>query len=238
MIQTNELKRLLAVQGIEASEEQLLQFDHYASLLVEWNEKMNLTAITDPDEILHKHFLDSVMLLFYASVPEKASIIDVGAGAGFPSVPCTILRPDLKLTLLDSLNKRITFLSALCTALGIPAACVHARAEEAGRTAPLREQFDLATARAVAHLRELSEYCLPFVKVGGLFAALKGPDLEEELSESKAAIRLLGGKIEHVEEYELDGVGRRTLVLIRKVSQTSTKYPRMTAKIKKEKLHS
>lgn len=236
MIQTDELKRLLAEQGIETTQEQLLQFDRYAELLVEWNGRMNLTAITEPDEIMRKHFLDSAMLLSYVSFPKNAAMIDVGTGAGFPSVPCTILRPDLSLTLLDSLNKRITFLSALCSALDIPAKCVHARAEEGGRMPAMREQFDLATARAVAHLRELSEYCLPFVKVGGLFAALKGPDLEEELSEAKSAIRLLGGKIEQVEEYHLDGVGKRTLVLIRKISQTSSKYPRMTAKIKKQKL--
>ena len=236
MIQTNELKRLLEEQGIESTEEQLLQFDRYAELLVEWNERMNLTAITEPDEMMRKHFLDSAVLLSYVSLPKNAAVIDVGAGAGFPSVPCAILRPDLKLTLLDSLNKRITFLSALCSALGIPAECVHARAEEGGRMPLLREQFDLATARAVAHLRELSEYCLPFVKVGGLFAALKGPDLEEELSEAKPAIRLLGGRIEQVEEYNLDKVGKRTFVLIRKISQTSSKYPRMTAKIKKQKL--
>ena len=236
MIQTNELKRLLEEQGIESTEEQLLQFDRYAELLVEWNKRMNLTAITEPDEMIRKHFLDSAVLLSYVSLPKNAAVIDVGTGAGFPSVPCTILRPDLKLTLLDSLNKRITFLSALCSALGIPAECVHARAEEGGRMPSLREQFDLATARAVAHLRELSEYCLPFVKVGGLFAALKGHDLEEELSEAKSAIRLLGGRIEQVEEYNLDKVGMRTFVLIRKISQTSSKYPRMTAKIKKQKL--
>lgn len=236
MIQTNELKRLLEEQGIESTEEQLLQFDRYAELLVEWNKRMNLTAITEPDEMIRKHFLDSAVLLSYVSLPKNAAVIDVGTGAGFPSVPCTILRLDLKLTLLDSLNKRITFLSALCSALGIPAECVHARAEEGGRMPSLREQFDLATARAVAHLRELSEYCLPFVKVGGLFAALKGPDLEEELSEAKPAIRLLGGRIEQVEEYNLDKVGKRTFVLIRKISQTSSKYPRMTAKIKKQKL--
>lgn len=236
MIQTNELKRLLTEQGIQITEKQLLQFDRYAELLVEWNERMNLTAITEPDEMIRKHFLDSAMLLSYVSLPKNAAVIDVGTGAGFPSVPCAILRPDLKLTLLDSLNKRITFLSALCCALGISAECVHARAEEGGRMPLLREQFDLATARAVAHLRELSEYCLPFVKVGGLFAALKGPDLEKELSEAKSAICLLGGKIEQVEEYNLDEVGKRTLVLIRKISQTSSKYPRMTAKIKKQKL--
>lgn len=236
MIQTNELKRLFGEQGIDVTEEQLLQFERYAELLVEWNERMNLTAITQPDEIMRKHFLDSVVLLSYVSLPENAAVIDVGTGAGFPSVPCVILRPDLNLTLLDSLNKRVTFLSALCSALNIPAECVHARAEEGGRMPVMREQFDLATARAVAHLRELSEYCLPFVKVGGLFVALKGPDLEEELSEAKSAIRILGGKIEQVKEYNLNGVGKRTLVLIRKISQTSSKYPRMTAKIKKQRL--
>lgn len=236
MIDQNELSRLLFEEGLTANEEQLRQFDTYASLLVEWNEKMNLTAITEPSEIVQKHFLDSAMLLSKETVPENASIIDVGTGAGFPSLPCTILRPDLKLTLLDSLNKRITFLTAVCDAIGIPAQCIHARAEEGGRKAELREQYDIATARAVAHLRELSEYCLPFVKPGGWFAALKGPELEQELNEAKPAIRLLGGKIERVEEYELPDESGRTLVVIKKCSQTPTKFPRPSAKIKKQPL--
>lgn len=164
MIQTEKLKLLLEEQGIFADAAQLDQFNRYAEMLLEWNEKINLTAITDPDEILLKHFLDSALLLRYFPFPNKAAFLDVRTGAGFPSVPCTILRPDLKLTLLDSLNKRVVFLSELCKELGITAKCLHMRAEEGGKLASLREQFDIVTARAVAHLRELSEYCLPFVK--------------------------------------------------------------------------
>ena len=154
--------------------EQVLSFDQYAGLLTEWNEKINLTSILQPKEICIKHFLDSVLLLDAVGGMEKGTLIDVGTGAGFPSVPCKIIRPELKVTLLDSLQKRIHFLSVLSDELGQDNHCVHGRAEELGRKAEYREQFDFATARAVAHLRELSEYCLPFVKTGGCFAALKG----------------------------------------------------------------
>ena len=237
MIQTEKLKLLLEEQGIFADAAQLDQFNRYAEMLLEWSEKINLTAITDPDEILLKHFLDSALLLRYFPFPNKAAFLDVGTGAGFPSVPCTILRPDLKLTLLDSLNKRVVFLSELCKELGITAKCLHMRAEEGGKLASLREQFDIVTARAVAHLRELSEYCLPFVKKDGVFIALKGPDVRTELSEAQKAIGILGGKVERVVEYKLGDVGDRTLILIRKISHTSTKYPRNTAKIKKQPLN-
>ena len=160
----------------------------------------------------------------------------MGTGAGFPSLPCALVRSDLKLTLLDSLNKRIIFLEEVTRELGREAACIHARAEEGGRNPALREKFDLATARAVASMRELSEYCLPFVKVGGIFAALKGYEIEEELNEAKAAIRLLGGEIQEVQKKILPDGSRRGIVLIQKISQTSTKYPRPSAKIKKNPL--
>ena len=236
MIDQSKLTALFSEAGLSITEEQATQFDAYAQILVEWNEKMNLTAITAPEEIVVKHFLDSVLLLSHAPASANASMIDVGTGAGFPSVPCAILRPDLKLTLLDSLNKRITFLSHLTDAIGVKAMCIHARAEEGGRQKELREQFDIATARAVAHLRELSEYCLPFVKVGGRFLALKGPEMEQELVEAKTAIRLLGGKIREVKTYTLPDGSGRTLVIIEKISQTPTKYPRPSAKIKKQPL--
>ena len=167
-------------------------------------------------------------------MPEGASLIDVGTGAGFPSIPCAIYKSDLNITLLDSLNKRITFLNELTRMLGINAECIHARAEDAGRETDLREQFNIATARAVAHLRELSEYCLPFVKVGGYFVALKGSDIETELDEAKPAISKMGGKIERVEKFKLPDDMGRSVVVIKKISQTPTKYPRITAKIKKE----
>lgn len=234
MIDQTLLQSLAAGEGIALTDAMLGQFDRYAALLVEWNKKINLTAITDPEGILIRHFLDSLFLLTCTPLPEGGSLIDVGTGAGFPSLPCRIARPDLDVTLLDSLQKRLVFLGELTAALGIEAHCLHARAEEAGKLPAYREQYDLATARAVARLRELTEYCLPFVKVGGCFAALKGPDLEEEIAEAKPAIRLLGGEIEEVSEYTLPDESGRTIVVIRKISQTPAKYPRIPAKIKKQ----
>lgn len=236
MIRKDYMKAISMAEGMELTDLQLEELDRYAELLVEWNEKINLTAITEPDEIAVKHFLDSLLLLKSVEVPEGGQIIDVGTGAGFPSLPCALVRSDLKLTLLDSLNKRIIFLEEVTRELGREAACIHARAEEGGRNPALREKFDLATARAVASMRELSEYCLPFVKVGGIFAALKGYEIEEELNEAKAAIRLLGGEIQEVQKKILPDGSRRGIVLIQKISQTSTKYPRPSAKIKKNPL--
>lgn len=233
MINTAYLKEEASKFGFHLEEAQLDQFDRYAELLVEWNEKINLTAITQPDDICIKHFIDSLLLADAVKIAKNASVIDVGTGAGFPSVPCKIYRSDLDLTLLDSLNKRIVFLENLSEALGVNTACIHSRAEDAGKLPEMREQFDLATARAVAHLRELSEYCLPFVKVGGYFAALKGYEIEEELEEAKKAIHILGGKIQEVKKYELPGENKRGIVVIKKISQTPTKYPRIAAKMKK-----
>lgn len=236
MIRKEYLHGLAEAEGFVLTEEMLDSFDHYAGLLVEWNEKINLTAITQPDEIAVKHFLDSLLLLRCVELPEGASLIDVGTGAGFPSLPCGIVRQDLRITLLDSLQKRITFLRELTGALHIPADCIHARAEEGGQDPALREQFDLATARAVARLRELAEYCLPFVRVGGTFAALKGYEIEEELEEARKAICLLGGEVAEVRKFVLPDESRRAIVLIRKISQTPTKYPRNSAKMKKQPL--
>lgn len=234
MIPKEYFKEITENYGFDLTEEQMDLFDRYAKYLVEWNEKINLTAITDPKEICIKHFLDSLLFFKAVSLPEKASLIDVGTGAGFPSVPCKIVRPDLSLTLLDSLNKRIQFLSGLSDHLGIETKCIHSRAEDGGKSIDLREKFDYATARAVAHLRELSEYCLPFVKPGGYFIALKGYEIEQELEEAKKAIKLLGGEIKEVKKYELPEENRRGIVVIQKISQTPTKYPRMAAKIKKQ----
>lgn len=236
MIEKNDLARIAAEVGIPLSAETLSSFDRYAEMLVDWNERINLTAITEPGEICIKHFLDSILLLQKTELAKGARLIDVGTGAGFPAVPCVLVRTDLRITLLDSLNKRIGFLQELTNTLGVDAECLHARAEEAGQKADYREQYDCATARAVAHLRELSEYCLPFVKVGGLFAALKGGDVEQELSEAKPAIRLLGGQVESVENYFLPDGSGRSLVKIRKISQTPTKYPRNAGKMKKQPL--
>ena len=213
------------------------QLDQYAQLLVEWNEKMNLTAITEPRDIVIKHFLDSLLLCKAVELPQGASMIDVGTGAGFPSVPVALYRPDLKLTLLDSLNKRITFLSAVCEAVSLPASCVHGRAEEMGSKPAYREQYDVACARAVAHLRELAEYCLPFVKQGGVFVALKGYEIEEELEEARYAIGQMGGEVADIQKYQLPDDNRRAIVVIKKVRQTPAKYPRPSAKIKKSPLN-
>ena len=219
--------------GINLTEEQASAFRLYYEQLIDWNSRMNLTAITAPDEVAVKHFVDSLLLLQVASVPEHAKLADIGTGAGFPSVPIGIVRRDLQLTLADSLNKRINFLRELCGVLHLNAECIHGRAEDLGRMSSLREQHDFATARAVARMRELSEYCLPFVKIGGFFVALKGPELNEELGEARPAIRTLGGRIREVEEYSLPDGSRRTAVVVEKISQTPTKYPRTPAKIAK-----
>lgn len=223
-----------AQQGFTISNEVADRLDKYASLLVEWNEKVNLTAITEPDEIAIKHFVDSLLLLNH--IKPDASLIDVGTGAGFPSLPCKIYSDTLKLTMLDSLNKRINFLNEVCGELGVVSTNIHARAEEAGQTAICREKYDVATARAVAHLRELSEYCLPFVKVGGLFVALKGYEIEQELDEAQNAITTLGGKVKEVAKYELTGGNKRAIVVIEKVKPTPQEYPRNKGRMNKKPL--
>lgn len=232
MINKQELKDIVKKYNFDLTDIQLEKFDKYAQTLVEWNEKINLTAITEPTDICVKHFFDSLLLLDAVDVKENSTMIDVGTGAGFPSIPCKIVRDDIELTLLDSLNKRINFLTELSNNLEINTTCIHSRAEDGGRKEDLREKFDFATARAVAHLRELSEYCLPFVKVGGYFVSLKGYEIEEELEEAKKAIKLLGGKIVEVKKYEEEN--KRAIVIIKKVSQTPTKYPRIASKIKKQ----
>ena len=210
------------------------KLDSYATLLTEWNEKINLTAITDSEGISLKHFLDSLLLLRYLEIHENASLIDVGTGAGFPGLPLKIYRDDIKLTLLDSLNKRINFLNAVADELGISAKCVHSRAEDGARNPDLREKFNVATARAVANLPVLCEYCLPYVKVGGIFAALKGPN--EDINSAKGAIKVLGGEIMSIESYTLPNGDARMLILVKKISQTPTKYPRNSGQIAKNSL--
>ena len=236
MINLEFLAEKLKEIGFESEKSQLINFDQYASLLVEWNEKMNLTAIVEPDEIVIKHFIDSLLLLKACSISKGEKLIDVGTGAGFPSIPVAIMRKDIQLTLMDSLNKRITFLETVTDTLGISAVCIHARAEEVGGKEEYREKYDVACARAVAHLRELSEYCLPFVKVGGSFISLKGYDIEQELDEASFAVKTLGGKVESVQKYTLPNGDKRAIVVIRKVSSTPQKYPRPSGKIKKNPL--
>ena len=234
ILEYKNLAEIFSDYGFDVTSEQYRKLETYAKMLVEWNEKMNLTAITDSEGITIKHFLDSVLPLNRLDVPHGASIIDVGTGAGFPGLPMKMLRPDIRLTLLDSLNKRVDFLRAVCEGTETEADCIHLRAEDGGRDPKYREQFDIATARAVAAMPVLSEYCLPFVKVGGTFAALKGPG--EDLSSAESAIKLLGGELSEVVEYALPGGDKRVLIVVSKVKETPEKYPRNSGQIKKKPL--
>ncbi len=222
--------------GLEINNSQAEKFDIYYKTLIEWNEKINLTRITEPDEVALKHFADSLTVLKYFDIPKGASLIDVGTGAGFPGIPIKIYRNDINLTLLDSLNKRLNFLKEVSNKLGLDVNTLHSRAEEAGKNKNEREKYDVATSRAVARLNTLSEYCLPLVKVGGFFIAMKGPELSEELQEAENAIKILGGKIKSVNEFTLDTAGDRTIVVIEKVKPTPDKYPRQGVKIKNKPL--
>lgn len=218
----------LAAKGIVLSARQLEQFDGYYRLLVEWNEKMNLTAITEEGQVYVKHFYDSITPAFYFSFDQVESVADIGGGAGFPSIPLKICFPHLKMTIIDSLNKRMTFLNHVATELGLDGVYpVHGRAEERGQEAAYRESFDLVVARAVARLNVLAEYCLPFARVGGHFIALKGADISPELNEAKKAIKTLGGKTKKVETFQLvEEAGERNIVIIEKVGATPKGYPR------------
>ena len=198
------------------------KFDAYYKLLAEWNEKINLTAITQYDEVFVKHFEDS---LYGADlIPNNAALCDVGSGAGFPGIPLNIVRSDVNVTLIDSLNKRINFLQTVAEELNLNINCIHIRAEDAGRST-MRESFDVVCARAVARLNTLCEYCLPLVKVGGVFLAYKSV-ADEEVKESQNAIKLLGGRIEEVKKFNLSNGDGRSIVVIKKISATPQKYPR------------
>ena len=236
MIPRDDLRAWCVPFGLDMSDALLDQLDVYAEFLVEYNQKVNLTAITDPVGIAVKHFLDSLLLLAAADIPAGASLIDVGTGAGFPGVPVHLTRDDLHLTLLDSLNKRIVFLQELCQRLNVNASLLHARAEDAGRDPSLREQFDFATARAVASLPVLCEYCLPFVRVGGIFVALKSRNAAEETALAGHALALLGGRAETERSFILPDSSERCILLIRKISHTPPKFPRPAAKMAKSPL--
>jgi len=215
--------------NITLSDEKIEMFDKYASLLVEWNAKFNLTAIKDPDGIVVKHFVDSLAVLSENQI--EGTLIDVGTGAGFPGLPLLIANDNLDVTFLDSTGKKIKFIETVLDELGLFADTVNARAEEAERDEFLRESFDFATARAVSNLRDLSEYCLPFVKVGGKFISMKSAKTEEEITDAKEAIKVLGGEIEKINSFELADCGERTLIFIKKVRPTPTKYPRNYSQI-------
>lgn len=222
---------------ITLTENQYEQFQKYFELLAEWNEKMNLTAITDENGVALKHFADSLSLLNFVDIPQNSSLADVGTGAGFPGVVLKIARPDIKLTLIDSLNKRLVFLGEVCAQLGIEAELIHSRAEDGARDEKLRENFDFVASRAVARMNVLSEYCLPYVKVGGAFCAMKGAQANEEFKESLNAINTLGGKLENKYFFELpENGGERAIAVVRKVKNTPQKYPRQSGKIKAKAL--
>ena len=212
--------------GIELSELQKEQYRKYYDLVVEWNQKINLTAITEEDEFYTKHFFDSISLAFYKDYSNIESICDVGSGAGFPSIPLKILYPNLKVTIVDSLNKRIKFLNLVKDELELTDCnFVHARAEEFGQNKEYRESFEIVTARAVARLNVLAELCLPLAKKNGYFLSLKAQKAEEETKEAINAIKLLGGKLEQDLEFDIEGEERHILE-IRKAKETPNKYPR------------
>lgn len=235
---TTQFEKDLAAMGVELTAKQINQFLRYYELLVEWNGFMNLTAITEYDEVLKKHFVDSLSLIKTYDVNKKVSVIDVGTGAGFPGLALKIAYPDLQVTLLDSLNKRINFLNEVISQLGLTGVeTVHGRAEDFAKPDKLRGKFDLCVSRAVANMSTLSEYCLPFVKVGGEFISYKSEKINEEMSAAKNAISLLGGKFDRSEEFILpDSDIYRNLVVIKKVKDTPKKFPRKAGLPAKEPL--
>lgn len=238
MIDINLLKTEADKLGVELNNEALDNFDRLAEMLADWNSRINLTAITEPTEIVYKHFADSLTALAAVDVPHGASFIDVGTGGGFPGLPILVARPDLHGVLLDSTQKKLMYVDYCLNKLNLndSGRTLHMRAEEAGIKVQLRNRFDFSFSRAVANLRELSEYCLPLTKVGGTFVALKGTKAHEEIAEAKEAIKILGGEIQEVKQFFLGDMGVRYLVIIKKVSPTPPKYPRASAKIAKEPL--
>ena len=224
----NQLKEDAFQFGVELNEKQLFQFQKYYEMLIEWNEKINLTAITEFEEVLKKHFLDSISIGRLLSQDDEVSILDIGTGAGFPGIPIKIAFPNVKVTLLDSLNKRVNFLKEVINELSLEEiSALHGRAEDFAKKKELREQFDFCVSRAVANLSSLSEFCLPYVKVGGKFVSYKSEKAKEELEFSKNAISILGGGNAVCEEFLLPGTAfKRTFIIINKVRCTPEKYPR------------
>lgn len=228
------LKAGLLELGYNLSQKEEEDFFVYSNLLVEWNEKMNLTSITDPDGISVKHFLDSIAPIFKTEIPKDSKVIDIGTGAGFPGVPIKIIRRDLDFTFLDSLNKRITFLKEVSKNLGFEKAeFVHMRAEEAGQNKNMREKYDFAVSRAVAPLKILAEYSIPLLKLGGKFLAFKSFEIEDEVSDAKSMIGTLGAKINEIKEVKIPNSDLlRKIVVIEKIKETPKQFPRRANKIK------
>lgn len=230
------LQSTLGAFDLSLNDDAIDRLCRYYELLIEWNEKINLTALTEPEDVALKHFADSLMLLQYAEVKSDVSIIDVGTGAGFPGMVLKIARPDIRLTLLDSLNKRLTFLDTVCTELGFDdVALIHSRAEDGSRT-ELRDSFDIAVSRAVASLNTLCEYDMPYVRVGGSFIAMKGKGADDELLAAQNAITTLGGQIKNRHDFILGSAGERSIIEIEKIAPTPEQYPRKSKQISKKPL--
>ncbi len=231
---SNKLKDSMKKINIEITEKQVDDFYNYMNLLLEWNEKINLTAITEENDIILKHFVDCGTILKY--IKDNSSIIDIGTGAGFPGIPLKILNNSLKITLMDSLNKRIIFLNNVIDELKLSnIEAIHARAEELARNKNYREKYDISTSRAVANLSTLSEYMLPFVKKDGIAISMKGSNIDEELNNSKKAIKILGGKIEKIDNFNLAETDNlRNIIIIRKIEKTPKEFPRKAGKPSKE----
>ena len=219
---------------INVDESTFSRLDKYAEMLIETNKSFNLTAIKEPDDVTVKHFADCLAIFKYVDIPENAKIIDVGTGAGFPGLVMKLFRPDIQMTFLDSTKKKLGFIENVLNECGVSGEILHMRAEEAAQLSKYRENFDFATARAVAALPVLSEYCLPFVKVGGTFISMKSAESNEEISEGKKAISILGGNIEEDIVFDLVENMPRRIIKIKKNSQTPTKYPRPSAQISKK----
>lgn len=221
--------------GLSFDEEKYNKFIKYKDLIKEWNQKINLTAITDDEEIIKKHFIDSIKVFNCNYVKNAKSIIDIGTGGGFPGIPMRIVKEDSKMVLLDSLNKRINFLNEVINDLNLSnIKTIHGRAEDFAQTAEYRQRFDLAVSRAVANLTVLLEFCLPYVKVGGYFVALKGPAIEEEIKAAEGALKALGGKIEKIIEVDIEGSDlKHNLLVVKKIKDTPKKYPRKAGMVTK-----
>lgn len=224
----------VAKAGITLTEFQAKQLETLTDFMLEYNKNVNLTRITEPNEVIEKHYIDSILPLTMVDVPRGTLCADIGTGAGFPSLPMKIYRPDLEFTLIDSLGKRITYLDLACEKLGITCRTIHARSEEAAKKPELRDSFGFVTARAVAALNVLCEYCLPYVKKGGIFAALKGSEDETKFAEN--AVKKLSGEITDVKKYKLPSGDARQLVIIKKFSDTPPQYPRAGGVIAKRPL--
>lgn len=233
-----KLERALTQLGVEYTPKMIQQFREYMEGILEWNEKINLTAITDPDEFVVKHYIDSVLAAGQREVKDARRVIDVGTGAGFPGIPLSILFPEKAFVLMDSLNKRLKVIDDLCGRIGIlNVTTVHSRAEELARNPKHRACYDLCVSRAVANMATLAEYCLPFLCKGGYFLAYKGPDYQEELARAKGAVRILGGEFLEAREAEIaDFDLSHKILYIRKVKDTPAKYPRKAGIPSKEPL--